>query len=259
MAKQGFNYLVSVQYLGFRYSGWQTQPGQKTIESMLSKTFSFMFPEQKFKILGASRTDARVSALEAAFELQLKTELQGLDSFLFKFNQNLPADIRLTSIEKTTKDFNIIKSAKEKEYVYLFSFGEKNHPFAAPFMINIIDELDIDVMIKGAKLFEGIHDFSVYSAKLKENSKVKRNVILCQIEENKLFKANFFPQKSYVLKVRGKGFLRYQIRMMMGALLQLGKGELDLLTIEKSLLPNSSFKLTTIAPGSGLLLNKLSF
>ncbi|WP_276166847.1 tRNA pseudouridine synthase A [Zobellia alginiliquefaciens] len=253
-------YLIRVQYLGFRYSGWQKQPGQKTIEVMLTKTLKFVLGNQKFKILGAGRTDAKVSALSMVFELFLDGEpLVDKDVFLSLFNKNLPPDIKALSISETNSSFNIIQDAKNKEYVYLFSSGEKNHPFCAPFLANILDPLNIEKMKIGAELFEGCHDFKTYTARLQENTKTERTILSCELKKNELLKANFFPKESYALHVSGKGFMRYQIRMIMGALIQLGKGDLTLTDIEDSLKPESTIKLTYVAPGSGLLLNQLEF
>lgn len=260
MQKKRFYYIVRVQYLGFRFSGWQKQPGQRTIEGMLNKTLKFILPDTSFKILGAGRTDAKVSSLDGAFELFLQEkELPELSGFIILFNENLPSDIRVLDITPTTQEFNIIQSSKIKEYRYLFSFGSKNHPFCAPFLTNILQDLDIKRMQEAAGLFVGEHNFSSYTARLQENAQVVRTLIQCEIVPNTLLKANFFPEESYALVVKGAGFMRYQIRMIMGALFQVGKGELSLETISASLHPNSTILLTTVAPGSGLLLNKLSF
>jgi len=259
MQKRKYYYLIHVQYLGFRYSGWQKQPQQKTIEQMIIKTLKFIRPNAQFKILGAGRTDAKVSALNGAFELFINEQLTNEEDFTELFNKNLPPDIRLLSVKKTNKDFNIIQHSKQKEYVYLFSFGEKNHPFCAPFLANILEDLDISLMQKGAKLFEGEHDFSTFTARIKENTMATRTIEFCEIRENDILKANFFPQTSYALHVKGQGFMRYQIRMMMGALIQLGRGELQLKDIEKALQDNNSIQLTLVAPGSGLLLHNLEF
>lgn len=260
MQKKRFYYIVRVQYLGFRFSGWQKQPGQRTIEGMLNKTLKFILPDTSFKILGAGRTDAKVSSLDGAFELFLQEkELPELSGFIILFNENLPSDIRVLDITPTTQEFNIIQSSKIKEYRYLFSYGSKNHPFCAPFLTNILQDLDIKRMQEAAGLFVGEHNFSSYTARLQENAQVVRTLIQCEIVPNTLLKANFFPEESYALVVKGAGFMRYQIRMIMGALFQVGKGELSLETISASLHPNSTILLTTVAPGSGLLLNKLSF
>ncbi|MDB2606590.1 tRNA pseudouridine(38-40) synthase TruA [Zobellia sp.] len=255
-----YYYLVRLEYLGFRYSGWQKQPDQKTIEGMLSKTLKFILERQNFKILGAGRTDAKVSALSMVFELFIQEEpLIDIDGFLELFNINLPPDIRVVEITETNSSFNVIQDAKIKDYVYLFSYGKKNHPFCAPYLANILVQLDIEQMKKGAKLFEGTHNFKIYTARLQENTKTERTITSCELKVNELLKANFFPTKSYALHVSGKGFMRYQIRMMMGALIQLGKGELSLTEIENSLKTESTIKLTYVAPGSGLLLQDLQF
>lgn len=260
MQKKRFYYIVRLQYLGFRFSGWQKQPGQLTIEGMLTKTLKFILPDVRFKILGAGRTDAKVSSLDGAFELfVMEKELPELKEFVNLFNENLPSDIRVMKIQRTTENFNIIQQSKIKEYRYLFSFGSKNHPFCAPFLTNVLHELDLELMKQATELFVGEHDFSSYTARLQENTQVIRSLVTCEIIPNTLLEANFFPKESYALVVKGEGFMRYQIRMMMGALFQVGKGELSLDTIKESLQPNSNIVLTTVAPGSGLLLNTLSF
>ncbi|WP_338038955.1 tRNA pseudouridine(38-40) synthase TruA [Maribacter litopenaei] len=227
---------------------------------MLSKTIKHVLPDASFKLLSSGRTDAKVSSLDGIFELFLDHEpVQDLDVFLLLFNRNLPPDIRATEIKTTTKDFNIIKDSKAKEYVYLFSFGEKNHPFCAPFLYNVIEYLDIDLMKEVATGFTGTFDFSAYTARLKPNTQVTRIVDLCEIQENDLINGSFFPEVSYKLVVRGKGFMRYQIRMMMGALIQVGKGELSKQDILNSLDSDKRITLTTVAPGSGLILNEVKF
>ncbi len=260
MRKERFSYLIRVQFLGFRYSGWQKQPNQKTIEQMILKTLKFVLPQTRLKVLGAGRTDAKVSALDAAFELFIQDEpLPDPQLFLKEFNKNLPPDIRAIAISEIIEDFNIIQSSKMKEYVYLFSFGEKNHPFCAPFLANILEELNIDLMKEAAKVFEGEHDFSSYTARIQEHTKSIRKVESCEIRKNTILEANFFPKKSYVLSIRAQGFMRYQVRMIMGALILVGKGELSLKEINASLLENSLIQINYVAPGSGLLLNKLEF
>jgi len=258
MSNKRYQYIIKTQFLGFRYSGWQKQPGQRTIEGMLLKTLKFILPQSTVKILGAGRTDAKVSAKEAAFELFTDTEITNTSDFIQLFNANLPADIRIVSCETTDVDFNIIQDIRLKEYHYYFSFGSKNHPFCAPFMANILDVLDIELMKKAAVLFVGTHDYKSYTVRHKKNAKFKRSIISCALELNTELTASFFPEKSYVLKVSGKGFMRYQIRMMMGALIKLGRGELNLEDIKASLYEDSRLTLNYVAPGSGLILHRTS-
>ena len=87
-------YVITVQYLGYRFHGWQKQPNVKTVHLMIDRTFKFILQDKKFKTLASGRTDAMVSAQEAAFELFLHEPLNDLEEFLTLFNHNLPQDIR---------------------------------------------------------------------------------------------------------------------------------------------------------------------
>ena len=261
MQKQRYYYLINIQYLGYRFHGWQKQPDVKTVEDMIYKTISFVIgKETRFKILGASRTDAKVSALEAAFELFLyESPIEDLDAFIMSFNKNAPSDIKGISITEVDNQFNIIQSPKIKKYVYLFSHGSKNHPYAAPFMANFLEDLDIGTMIEGAGLFEGTHYFKAYCGRPNENKSFNREVFKCELKKNHVLTANFFPTESYALHIESNGFLRYQIRLIMGALVLLGKGEIDLEFIKKSLKEGNDYLIEYIAPASGLHITSLRF
>ena len=111
------------------------------------------------------------------------------------------------------------------------------------------------MMLKAAKLFEGEHYFHKYCTKPSAHTILKRTINTCEIIENDVLKANFFPETSFILKVKGTGFLRYQIRLMMATLFEVGKGNLDLEFIEASLKEdNDRLFLRNIAPSSGLQL-----
>jgi tRNA pseudouridine38-40 synthase len=252
--KYSFSYLICLQFLGFRFSGWQKQTNAKTLHDMVDKTLSFVFEDTSFKTIGIGRTDAKVSANQYCIQLFVDTLIEEY-SFMKSLNSNFSPDFKAISMRKVDRSFNIIKASKLKEYHYYFSFGEKNHPFAAPFLVNIEGNLNVNRMIKGAKLFEGEHYFHKYCTKPSEQTIFKRVIDSCEIVTNDILTASFFPEHSYVLKVKGKGFLRYQIRLMMATLFELGKGNLDIEFIESSLKEDNDQKfLRNIAPASGLQL-----
>jgi tRNA pseudouridine38-40 synthase len=252
-------YVISIQYLGYRFHGWQKQPNLKTVHLMIDRTLNFILEGKQFKSLGSGRTDAMVSAESAAFELFLEEPIEDKHAFLELFNHNLPQDIRALSIDEVDAEFNIIQNSKVKEYLYLFTYGEKCHPFCAPIMTTILDDLDINLMKQGAKLFEGEHYFKSYCFRPTNNGIYNREILTCELVENTIYTANYFPKKSYILRVKGQGFMRNQIRLMMGTLIDLGKGKLSLEHIKNSLLPESSIKMDYIAPASGLILNEIKF
>lgn len=255
-----YYYLIKLQYLGYRFHGWQKQPDVKTIHLMIDRTLKYILGEQRFKTLGAGRTDAMVSANEAAMELFLYDEpINDFSEFLALFNHNLPQDIRALSIIEVDKNFNVIQDSKIKEYHYLFSEGQKNHPFCAPIMTTILEPLNVDLMKEGAKLFNGEHYLKAYCYKASETGEFTRTIESCELIDNTEYAASFFPEKSYVLKVKGKGFMRNQIRLMFGVLIKLGRAEVNLEFIKSSLQPGNNMKMDYIAPASGLILHAISF
>ncbi|MHB0754625.1 tRNA pseudouridine synthase A [Polaribacter sp. M15] len=257
--KYSDSYLICLQFLGFRFSGWQKQKNAKTLHDVVDKSLSFVLKNNNYKTIGVGRTDAKVSA--NVYYVQLFTDdILEVDTFLQLLNVNFPADFRAISMQKVPISFNIINADKIKEYHYYFSFGDKNHPFAASLVVNVDEILNINLMQKGAKLFEGEHYFHKYCTKPSTNTIFKRTIDSCKIVENDVLMANFFPEKSYILKVKGKGFLRYQIRLMMATLFELGKGNIDLAFIEASLQEDNDRKfLRNIAPASGLQLYNIDF
>ncbi len=224
---------------------------------MLDKTFEFILGANNYKSLGSSRTDAMVSANESLVQL-ISTKELGQD-FLELLNRNLPSDIRALEIRDFPENFNIIQSPKSKEYLYLFSFGEKPHPFSSSFLLNIPDQLDIEMMKKGAKIFEGEHNFLSYCAKPSKGIQPIRRIDHCEIIPNTFFQGSFFPEESYALKIVSKGFMRNQVRLMMGQLFKLGLAEISLSDLEESLNNPKAGSLKSIAPPSALILNKINF
>jgi len=257
--KYSKSYIVWIQFLGFRFHGWQKQPNYKTVHDIVDKTLSFVFEHFKYKTHGVGRTDAKVSANN--YPLQLFTDEKiDFEKFVAKFNDNAPFDLKCHSIEDCSTKFNIISAEKIKTYHYYFSYANKQNPMSAPIIISFLENLDIELMKKAAKIFEGTHYFKRYCSKPRENSIFERTIDLCEIRENDIIQANFFPEKTYVLVVKGKGFLRYQIRIMMGVLVQIGNGQLDIDFIEKTLQKDCDINyIRFIAPTSGLQLHDVAF
>jgi len=257
--KYSCSYLINIRFLGFRLHGWQKQPNLKTVHFNVDKTLKFVLEGTRFKTVGVGRTDAKVSAMNYPLQLFVD-DILDVDTFIESFNRNSPSDLQLLQVRKI-KDtsFNIIQHEKVKEYHYYFSNEGKNHPFCAAFMTGY-SGLDIDLMKEGAKLFEGIHYFGAYCSKPSKETKLTRTIDSCEIVENDIHQASFFPENSFVFKVRGKGFLRYQVRLMMGALIELGSGQMTLDDIKESFIEKEvRTSIATIVPGSGLQLHAVEF
>jgi tRNA pseudouridine38-40 synthase len=255
MLDKKYFYLIELQYLGFRLHGFQHQPTVKTIQGILNKTLKYVLPDKYSKTLGSSRTDAKVSANQSYFELFVHEPVP--DDFLETFNLNLPGDVRILSVKEVDDKFNVIQHPKVKEYNYLFSHGEKAHPFGASLVTSIIEPLDIELMKKAAKLFEGTHSFHSYVSGASDKKVLVRTVDLSEIVINDIYTANFFPKNTFLYRVKGEGFLRYQVRLMMGTLIRVGNGQLEIESIQKSLDDLEYRVVPFIAPASGLILQSV--
>ncbi len=258
MAKWKHYYLVRIEFIGFRYHGWQVQPNLNSVHKMIDKTFNFIFKGERFKTLGAGRTDAKVSADDFALELFLDHKIDEAN-LLTELNFNLPADIRAKSIVEVDEKFNVISDSKVKEYHYIFSGGGKIHPFNAPYMFGFRESLDIELMKEAAQIFEGVHNFKRYTVKDATTNVFEREILSSKIEINNKIHTSYIPKETYIFKVKSKGFLRYQVRLMMGALVDVGKGEWTLEDLEDSLIKFDGPPTRHIVPSSGLTLHKIDF
>lgn len=257
MRKKRYYYLLTIQYLGFRYHGWQYQPNVPTVQGMFKKTLRYVLEDPQAKVLASGRTDAKVSANQTVIELYTYIETVNLSVLLGTLNYNLPADIRVLKIKPTNEHFNIIQHPKIKTYNYYFSFGEKFHPFCSAFMCHIDGDLNIALMKQAAKMFEGSKDFYSYTYLPNKTTNTQSEIMSALIENNNELTASFFPKYSYVFKVKGQGFKRNQIRLMMGALIDIGKGKMSLDRFSETLNGSNRIKLEHIAPASGLILDKV--
>lgn len=238
--------------MGFRFSGWQKQPDAKTLHDATDKTLSFVFGHTNYKTIGTGRTDAKVSASNYPLQLFIN-QIIDIDDFIESFNRNAPGDLKCLAVNSCSTKFAIINAPKIKTYHYYFSFGEKQHPYGAPFMVGFLQDLDIDKMQKTAQLFEGKHHFKKYCCRPSAHTQFERTITECCIVKNEILTANFFPKNTYVLIIKGEGFLRYQIRYIMAVLAKVGNNEISLDEVKQSLSPNNDGKQWDfIAPSSGL-------
>lgn len=258
MQNKPFTYLFYIQYLGLRYHGWQKQPGLKTIQGKLEKVIRYVLGHENFTILSAGRTDSGVSCHRGAFELFNTADIE-LAFFIQQVNENLPDDIRLLEGKRVSLDFNIIQDVVAKEYRYYFVIGENFHPFAAGNLTYFQGEVDIEKIKSSADIFVGEHDFRRFCAKQKQSDNYCRQIFESEILEDKLILADGTQLKRCCYRVKGKGFLMHQVRLMMGSLLEVGKGIITIADIQEALKSQETSPLSGKVPANGLVLYDLEF
>lgn len=257
-----FYYLIEIAYLGYKYHGYAIQPTHKTIQGQLEKTLRYVLgKEVPFKTLGCSRTDARVSARQFFMELFLETDLLDVDDFATNFKKNLPQDIEYKSIKKVSKTFNVINDVKSKTYTYTFAIGKQYNAFNAPYIMHFREDLDLDAMLEASRLFVGEHNFFLFQTGKNNGGEFVKTIDSCivsQVNQHPL-PANC-EQDIYQLKISAKGFIRYQIRMIMGFLVEIGRGERTLDDLKLALNASQTInKLCYVAPAHGLVLEEVIY
>ena len=258
MAKKEFHYLLTLEFLGFRFHGFAKQKDLLTIQGVLDKTIIYNYPELSFRTIAASRTDAKVSALDLKVALYSDQELD-LKSLQLTLDDHSPQDVRVKDVEILDPKVNIIQNAKRKTYRYYFCKKEVFTPFMAPYIACHFDDFETEKMMKAAPHFIGSHDFKEFCYRKLELESYQRKIEACSITQSTPFSADIFHDHIYCFEVIGEGFLRYQVRMMMGALFALGNGKLTFDQIEKSLSGNYQDLEYKKAQASGLLLYKTDF
>lgn len=221
-----YYYRLAIAYKGTQYFGWQSQSvdtlheAKPTVEGTILNSLRKMVNHQSCTISVASRTDGGVHAQGQVAKIILPIAISP-HHLLLGLNSLLPADIRILNCSPSTKNYQPNKSSVSKEYHYFFTTSPianaTLNDIALHVPINGPPHAAIERMRLACRLFVGQHDFYNFSSREKNRSSSVREVFYCDIH-----KANFHPiaEDVYYLKVIGDGFLKYMIRYLMGALLE---------------------------------------
>ncbi|MGM9947426.1 tRNA pseudouridine(38-40) synthase TruA [Floccifex sp.] len=216
---------VTVSYDGFDYAGWQRQENalgiQEVIENCLSKIH-----KTKIEIVSSGRTDAKVHALGQVFHFEPKVIMpcQNVQNAL---NTLLPDDIRVLKVEEVDDSFHARFSAKSKRYDFLCTYDVDN-PFIYRYAQKLFTKLDVQSMKEAAQYFIGEHDFTSFSSSKIDPRKPRIKTVsrLDIYEEDQNVRFVF----------EGNGFLRYQVRMMTGTLIAVGRHQIEIEDVNKMLM-----------------------
>ncbi|MGB8225312.1 MAG: tRNA pseudouridine(38-40) synthase TruA [Sedimentisphaerales bacterium] len=254
------NIKLVIQYDGSNYSGWQKQPGRKTIEAEIKQAIENLTCIENVEINGASRTDAGVSALGQVANVRLDTPIP-TERLAKAISQYLPSEIVITEAADVPDDFDAIKGAKNKLYRYSIYTGrtrpvmQVSHCWHRPFGLvrpgspqvaqGRPGKLDIAPMQEAAKKFIGEKDFKSFATACDKRSSSIRTIFRCDVSQN---------GEWIYIEVEANGFLYNMVRNIVGTLVEIGRGHWQPDKIEKILEAKSRSAAGPIAPATGLCL-----
>jgi len=208
--------LLTLQYLGTNYAGWQSQTNATGIQNVVEKALATMFGTP-IRIEGAGRTDAGVHARaqRAHADIPFAIELRGFRQGL---NNLLPRDIRVTAVDRVADDFHCRFAAKSKSYVYRIWNDEIADVFADATHAHVPQPLDAGMMRKAAQALMGHHDFALFTVAGPEVSSTERTITSIDVIRN---------DAAIVIPVTADGFLRSMVRRVAGSLIEIGRGKME--------------------------------
>ena len=216
-------YKVILAYNGLNYAGFQSQENADAIQDIIERALETIF-RHPVKITGASRTDRGVHAYGQVFHFDEEER----DCFKLKgsINSLIPKDIHVVDVKKVDNNFHARYGVKEKTYVYLINNGERD-PFLEGRAYQKTYPLDNQKMKEVAELFIGTHDFGSFNTSpIEEYPNQTRTIYECSVNQK---------GKRITITVRGDGFLRHMVRMMVGSMVDVARGHIDINEIKERL------------------------
>ena len=232
-------------YRGTNYYGWQKQIGFVSVQEKIEETLSKIY-DSPISIQGSGRTDAGVHALKQYFHYVTNKE-KDLKQLTYALNKMLPDDIKIISLKVVNDDFHARYNATKKIYEYRLLLTNKD-PFSYDLAYIYPMELDVPAFIDALNRFVGTHNFQDFTSKEEDEGNFVRTVYDVEIIREK--------DKSLLRVIfTGNGFMRYQIRNMIGAALSVASGKEKMSFIDKHLKNDKSREIIAYkAPASGLYL-----
>ena len=213
---------LTLAYDGGDYVGWQRQPVGRSIQGELERAFEEI-EGQRIAVHGAGRTDAGVHALAQVASIRLAHDIE-VDSLVRALNAKLPVDVRVLSVEPVEDQFHARFSSRRKVYRYFIAPGPMVSPFVRRYAWHVAEPLDTNAMKNAAVELLGQHDFAAFQAVGSDVETTIRTIFEVTIGTRQLPEVESTPPLISV-DVIGDGFLRHMVRIMVGTLVSVGKGQ----------------------------------
>ncbi|MBE5809297.1 MAG: tRNA pseudouridine(38-40) synthase TruA [Clostridiales bacterium] len=240
--------LLTIEYDGTNYAGWQRQANALTVQEVLEDRLSRL-TKARVTLHGASRTDAGVHALGQSAHFDTPSNIPA-DKFCYAVNTMLPADIRVCASREVPDTFHARFSTKGKRYRYLMHAAPHAGALDRLTHAHVIYPLDTARMHREAQALVGTHDFAAFAA----SGSVVRDTV------RTIYSAEVTREGAEVrLTVEGSGFLYNMVRIIAGTLIGVGSGKLEEGAFARAIASGDRLDLGVTAPANGLTLMKVFY
>ena len=242
------NLRLDICYDGTRYRGWQRLPGKDdTLQGKLESCLSRILGES-IEISGSGRTDAGVHAKGQVANFHCESTMTA-GEILENLRRYLPEDIGIYSCRDVSARFHARLNAKEKTYRYRIWNSQQPCVFERRFVTVMAEALDISAMEKAAEYLCGEHDFSAFCGNAKMKKSTVRYIRAIAITRH---------GEELWLEFTGNGFLHNMVRILVGTLVEVGRGERDAESIP-ALFGGKRAEAGFLAPAQGLCLMEVVY
>lgn len=240
------NIALCLRYDGSEYHGWQVQKNEISVAQTVEEAIAKVTGEH-VRVTGCGRTDAGVHALRYCANFRSETRIP-IDRIPLAINSRLPEDIAVLDAVEADESFNAISSCIKKEYIYKILNSNIRDPFLQRRVCFYPQSLDIELMQRAAKAFEGTHDFRAVRSEGTQTKTTVRTVYWCRAEKE---------GDIITVSICANGFLYNMCRAMVGTMVYASYGKLLPEDIP-ALLEKGDRRLTgPTMPPQGLYLNRV--
>jgi len=210
-------FKLTIAYDGTLFSGWQAQPGRRTVQGILQEAWRSITGEE-VQVTASSRTDAGVHALGQTVGIETGTHLSA-DQLCRALNAKLPADVTVRAVAEAPADFHATHHAVGKRYQYRVYNHRLRPLFERQCVWHVPQELDADAMHRAGQVLVGKHDFASFQAAGSERDSTVRTIHAVEVRRGGGERAS-----EVVIEVAGDGFLYNMVRIIVGSLVEVGQG-----------------------------------
>lgn len=238
-----------MEFDGSGFSGWQAQPGLRTVQTELERAIKSLTGEE-LRVVGAGRTDAGVHALGQVVSFRTESRRES-EVFRRGLNALLGEDAAILSAEEAPPDFDAQRSAVGKWYRYLIREGRNKVALERGRVWRLGYALELEAMRAGASHLIGEHDFSSFRSSTCDAKTSARRMKRIEIFRN--------GQGRLVVELWAEGFLKQMARAMVGTLVEVGRGKCRPDEIKSILEARDRTRAGPTAPAQGLYLARVDY